>query len=93
MAFSLGPALGGLIEEVESAETLRVGVFEVFEFAFQEDVFFGDVAEDEGDFCFVVGVFENGARELVHTIIHQSAPFIYSGLYVMDFVGGRIRTE
>ena len=80
MPFALGPALGGLIEEVEGAEALRVGVFEVFEFAFQEDVVFGDVAEDEGDFCFVGGVFENSARELVHTVI-QSAPFIRDGVW------------
>ena len=72
MPFSLGPALGGLVEEVEGAEALRVGVFEVFEFAFEQDVFFGDVAEDEGDFCFVGGVFENGACELVHAVITVS---------------------
>lgn len=75
MPFPLGPALGGLVEEVEGAEALRVGVFEVFEFAFEEDVVFGDVAEDEGDFCFVLGVFEDGARELVHTV-PQSASFV-----------------
>ena len=68
MPFPLGPALGGLVEEIEGAEALRVGVFEVFEFALEEDVVFGDVAEDEGNFCFVGGVFEDRARELVHTV-------------------------
>jgi len=68
MAAALRPAVRGLVEQVEGAEALRVGVFEVFEFALQQDVFFGQVAEDEGDFCFVGGVLEDGARELVHSV-------------------------
>lgn len=69
MPFPLGPAFGGLVEEVEGAEALRVGVFEVLEFVFEEDVGFGDVAEDERYFCGVGGVFEYGARELVHSVV------------------------
>lgn len=60
------PALRRLVEEIESAEALGVGVFKIFQFAFQEYVGFGDVAEDEGDVCFVGRVFEDGAGELVH---------------------------
>ena len=66
VALSAHPFLGRFVEHVEGAETLGVGVFEVFELAFEEDVFFGDVAEDEGDFGFVGGVVEDGAAELVH---------------------------
>ena len=36
---------------------------------FEEDVGFGDVAEDERYFCGVAGVFEYGARELVHSVM------------------------
>lgn len=64
----LGPIIGGLVEHVESAETLGVGVFEVLEFVFEEDVGFGEVAVDEGDFGFVGGVGEDGAAELVHSV-------------------------
>lgn len=67
-ALSLRPVVAGLVEDVEGSEALRVFVLQVFELAFQEDVLFGDVAEDEGDFCFVVGVFEDCAAELVHPI-------------------------
>ena len=69
VAFSTHPFLGRFVEHVEGAETLGVGVFEVFELAFEEDVFFRDVAEDEGDFGFVGGVVEDGAAELVHAAI------------------------
>lgn len=61
------PILAGGVDRVEGAEALQVGVFEVFEFVLEEDVGFGQVAEDEGDFCFVGGVFEDGAGELVHS--------------------------
>lgn len=61
-----GLGVGGLVDEIEGAEALRVGVFEVFELALEEDVFLGEVAEDEGDAGLVGGVFEDGARELVH---------------------------
>ena len=60
--------IGGFVDEVECAETLGVGVFYVFEFAFEEDVVFGQVAVDEGDAGFVGGVFEDGADELVHSV-------------------------
>ena len=62
------PVLGRVVEEVEGAEALRVGVLEVGEFFLEEDVFFGEVAEDEGYFGFVVGVVEDGAGELVHPV-------------------------
>lgn len=69
MSRTASPCLvGGFIDHVESAEALWVGVFDVFEFVFEEDVGFGEVAEDESDFCFVFGVFEDGADELIHSI-------------------------
>ena len=58
-----------MVEDVEGAEAVREGVFEVLEFALEEDVGFGEVAEDEGHFCFVGGVFEDGAGELVHAVL------------------------
>lgn len=57
-----------MVEDVEGAEAVRVRVFEVLELVLQEDVGLGEVAEDEGDFCFVGGVFEDGADELVHPV-------------------------
>ena len=94
MPFALGPALGGLVEEVEGPEALRVGVFQVFEFAFQEDVVFGDVAEHEGDFGFVGGIFEDGARELVHTVI-QVSPTCLLGIVLgkMGQEDGNVRSD
>ena len=41
VAGPLLPVSGRLVEEVEGAEAVGVGVFEVFEFALEEDVFFG----------------------------------------------------
>ncbi len=58
-----------MVEDVEGAEAVRVGVFEVLELGFEEDVGFGEVAEDEGDGCFVEGVGEDGAGELVHAVV------------------------
>ena len=57
-----------MVEDVEGAEAVRVGVFEVLELGLEEDVGFAEVAEDEGHFCFVGGVFEDGADELVHSV-------------------------
>ena len=41
MPFPLAPALWGFVQEVEGAETVRVGVFQVLELALEEDVVFG----------------------------------------------------
>lgn len=60
------PLLGGVVEDVESAETLGVGVLEVLELLLEEDVLLGNVAEDECDLGLVVGVVEDGTGELVH---------------------------
>ena len=68
MPFALLPALGRLVEDVEGAEAVRVGVFEVLEFRLQEDVGFREVAEDEGHSGLVGGIFEDGAGELVHAV-------------------------
>ena len=68
VAFTLHPALGRVVEDVEGAEAVRVGVFEVLELGLEEDVGFAEVAEDEGDFGFVRGVLEDGADELVHSV-------------------------
>lgn len=65
-ALALGPVLGGLVEDVEGAETVGVLVLELLELLLEEDVLLGDVAEDEGDLGLVLGVLEDGARELVH---------------------------
>ncbi len=58
-----------MVEDVEGAEAVRVGVFEVLELGFEEDVGFGEVAEDEGDGGLVEGVGEDGAGELVHAAV------------------------
>jgi len=55
-----------VVEHVEGAEALRVRVLEVVELALEQDVVLGDVAEDERHLGLVVGVVEDGARELVH---------------------------
>jgi hypothetical protein len=55
-----------LVENVEGSKPLRVRVFEVLEFALQEDVFFFDVSENESDFGLVLGVLENCSDDLVH---------------------------
>jgi hypothetical protein len=61
-----GPVLWGVVEGVEGAHTVGELVLEVFPLALEEDVLLGDVTEDEGDLCVVVGVLEDGAGELVH---------------------------
>lgn len=66
VALSLLPGLGGLVEDVEGAEALRVLIFQLLELVLEQDVGFGHVAEDEGHFGFVGRVLEDGARELVH---------------------------
>ena len=68
VSLALRPALGRVIEDVKGAEAVGEGVFEVLELGFEEDVGFGEVAEDEGDFGLVRGVFEDGAGELVHSV-------------------------
>ena len=60
------PSLRRLVQHVESPESIRVGVFQLLDLLLQEDVFLGDVAEDEGDFGLVFGVAEDAADELPH---------------------------
>lgn len=66
MAFALGPGVDGLVDGVESAEALRVGVFELVQLLLEQNVFFAHVSEDEGHFGLVGGVLEYGTEELVH---------------------------
>lgn len=61
-----GPVLWGVVEGVESAHAVGVLVLKIFPLTLEEDILLGDVAEDEGDLCVVVGVLEDGAGELVH---------------------------
>ena len=51
---------------MESTESARIGILEVFELLFQKDVFLGDVSVHKCDFGFVRWVVEDGADELVH---------------------------
>lgn len=60
------PLLGGVVEDIESTETLGEGVLEVLKLLLQKDVLLGDVAKDKGDLGLIVGVVENSASELVH---------------------------
>lgn len=83
VAFALHPALGRVVEDVEGAEAIRVGVLEVLELGFEEDVGFGEVAEDEGDAGFVGGVFEDGAGELVHSVFHIRA-WLVMMMYIFE---------
>ena len=59
------PLLGRVVKNVESAESLRVGVLEVLKFALQQYILLGDVAEDEGDLGLVLGVYSKLAGECV----------------------------
>lgn len=82
---ALRPALGrGVVEDVEGAEAVRVRVFELLELGLEQDVGFGEVAEDEGDFCFVAGVFEDGADELVHSVFLVSRVCVHSGFWFLS---------
>ena len=86
--FALLPPLGRVVEDVEGAEAVRVGVFQVFELRLEEDVGFGEVAEDEGDLCLVGGVLEDGARELVHSVRDTLVSRVLQGIFV-HWSGGR----
>lgn len=87
---ALRPALGrGVVEDVEGAEAVRVRVLELLELGLEQDVGFGEVAEDEGDFCFVAGVFEDGADELVHSVFFWLAVFVCRvGFWFLSERGG-----
>ena len=65
-ALALRPVLGGLVEDVEGAETVRELVLELLKFGLEQDIIGGDVTEDERDLGLVLGVLEDGAGELVH---------------------------
>lgn len=62
----VGRILGRVVERVEDAQTLGVGVLEVFELALEQDVLLGNVAVDEGHLGLVLWVVEDGAGKLVH---------------------------
>jgi hypothetical protein len=66
VALAALPCLRGVVQDVESAESLRVCVLQVFPFTLQQNVLLRDVAEDQGDFCLIVGVLENGSCGLPH---------------------------
>lgn len=65
-ALRAGPVLRGVVEGVEGAHAVGVLVLEVFPLTLEENILLGDVAENEGDLCLVVGVVKDGAGELVH---------------------------
>ena len=65
-ALALRPVLRGLVEDVESAETVGELVLELLEFGLEQDIIGGDVTEDKRDLGLVLGVLEDGAGELVH---------------------------
>ena len=82
-----------MVEDVEGAEAVGEGVLEVLELGFEEDVGFGEVAEDEGDFGFVGGVLEDGAGELVHSVFLWGGwvsvrAAVWSGLRVVGGMEG-----
>lgn len=60
------PLLGGVVEDIESTETLGECVLEVLKLLLQKNVLLGDVAKDKGDLGLVVGVVEDSASELIH---------------------------
>lgn len=66
VALSAAPAIGRVVEDVEGPEALGVSVLEIIELLSQEDVFFSDVAEDQGHLGLVIGVLEDLAGKLVH---------------------------
>merc|ERR1712169_124048 len=65
-ATGAGPALGRLVEHVKGAEALGVRVLEVLPLLLEQNVLLRHVAKDERHLCLVVGVVEDGPRELVH---------------------------
>ena len=66
MPFTKFPFLWRTVQYVERSQTLGEFLLQVGELGFQQDIFFLDVAEDEGDFGVVGGVVEDAAEELVH---------------------------
>jgi hypothetical protein len=65
-ALAASPLLGRVVEDVEGAEALGVGVLKMLEFFLQEDVVLVDVTEDKSNLGAVFGVLEDMANELVH---------------------------
>jgi hypothetical protein len=66
VALATGPALRGVVQDVEGTEALGVGVLQILQLLLQEDILLGDVAEDQSDLGLVLGVLEDLAGELVH---------------------------
>lgn len=66
VARGAGPVLGRVVEDVERPEALRVRVLQLLELAAQQDVVVGHVAEHERHLGLVLGVAEDGTRELPH---------------------------
>lgn len=60
------PALRRLVQGIEGPEAVRVLLLKLFKFTPEKDVLFSDVAEDEGDLGFFVGIVEDFADQLVH---------------------------
>lgn len=65
-SLTTGPILGGLVEDVEGAETAGVGVLQLLELLLQQDILLFDIAEDQGNLGVVIGVLEDLAGKLVH---------------------------
>lgn len=63
---ALCPLLRGVVEGVESTETLGVGILELVKLLLKEDVILGEVAVDESDLRLILRVLEDGADQLVH---------------------------
>jgi len=66
VALSTRPVLRWSVEGVESTEAVWEFVLEILPLALEQDVFFGQVAEDESHLGLVVWVLEDAACELVH---------------------------
>lgn len=66
VALTLRPALRGVVKEMEDLESLGIGVLELTELLAEKNVVLVDVAVDERDLGFVLGVGEDLAGQLVH---------------------------
>lgn len=66
VTLAAGPALRGVVKDIEGAESLGVGVLQVLELLLKKNVLFLDVSKDQGDLGLVIGVLENLTSQLVH---------------------------
>lgn len=66
MALAALPLLRRIVQDVESPESLRVCVLQVFPLPLEQNVRFSKVAKDECDLRLVPGILENGSGRLPH---------------------------